>query len=49
MKAQVFHGPGDLRLEEIPLRAPRAGEVTLKIEAALTCGPTSRRCAAATP
>lgn len=38
MRAQVFHGPGDLRLEEVPVRPPGAGEVTLKIEAALTCG-----------
>jgi L-iditol 2-dehydrogenase len=38
MKAQVFHGPGDLRLEEVPVPPPGPGEVTLKIEAALTCG-----------
>src|SRR5687768_9172208 len=38
MRAQVFHGPGDLRLEEAPVPSPRAGEIVLKIEAALTCG-----------
>jgi L-iditol 2-dehydrogenase len=38
MRAQVFHGPGDLRLEEVAVRPPGTGEVTLKIEAALTCG-----------
>src|SRR5262245_43431144 len=34
----VFHGPGDLRAEELPVPAPEPGEVVLKIEAALTCG-----------
>jgi L-iditol 2-dehydrogenase len=38
VKAQVFHGPGDLRFEEVPVAAPLDGEVTLRIEAALTCG-----------
>jgi L-iditol 2-dehydrogenase len=38
MKAQVFHGPGDLRLEDVPVPEPGAGEVLLRIEAALTCG-----------
>ena len=38
MRAQVFHGPGDLRFEEVPVSPPTAGEVTLRIEAALTCG-----------
>jgi L-iditol 2-dehydrogenase len=38
MRAQVFHGPGDLRLENAPIPEPRAGEVVLRIEAALTCG-----------
>jgi L-iditol 2-dehydrogenase len=38
MRAQVFHGPGDLRLEELPAPAPAAGEVVLRVEAALTCG-----------
>jgi L-iditol 2-dehydrogenase len=38
MRAQVFHGPGDLRFEDIPIPAPGRGEIVLKIEAALTCG-----------
>ena len=38
MKAQVFHGPGDLRFEDIPVPTPGQGEIVLKIEAALTCG-----------
>ena len=38
MRAQVFHGPGDLRLETPGVPAPGAGEVVLKVEAALTCG-----------
>jgi L-iditol 2-dehydrogenase len=38
MRAQVFHGPGDLRLEELPVPAPGPGEIVLRIEAALTCG-----------
>jgi L-iditol 2-dehydrogenase len=38
VRAQVFHGAGDLRFEELPVPTPRAGEIVLKIEAALTCG-----------
>lgn len=38
MRAQVFHGPGDLRYEEIPVPEPGPGEVLLRIEAALVCG-----------
>jgi L-iditol 2-dehydrogenase len=38
VRAQVFHGPGDLRFEDIPVPEPAAGEVLVKIEAALTCG-----------
>ena len=34
----VFHGPGDLRAEELPVPEPEAGELVLRIEAALTCG-----------
>ncbi|HYS16677.1 MAG TPA: zinc-binding dehydrogenase [Candidatus Binatia bacterium] len=34
----VFHGPGDLRREELPVPAPASGELVLKIDAALTCG-----------
>jgi L-iditol 2-dehydrogenase len=38
MRAQVFHGPGDLRLEETAVPDPGPGEVLLRIDAALTCG-----------
>lgn len=38
MRAQVFHGPGDLRFEEVPVPAPGPGELLLRVEAALTCG-----------
>jgi len=38
MRAQVFHGPGDLRFEDLPVPEPAAGEIVMKIEAALTCG-----------
>jgi L-iditol 2-dehydrogenase len=38
MRAVVFHGPGDLRFEEVPVPTPGRGEVVLRIEAALTCG-----------
>jgi L-iditol 2-dehydrogenase len=38
MRAMVFHGPGDLRAEDVPVEAPRAGEILLRIDAALTCG-----------
>ena len=34
----VFHGPGDLRREELPVPEPAAGEIVLRIDAALTCG-----------
>src|SRR5262249_39402835 len=38
MRAQVFYGPGDLRLEELPVPAPAVGELVVRVEAALTCG-----------
>ena len=38
MRAMVFHGPGDLRFEEIPVPVPAPGEVLLRVDAALTCG-----------
>ncbi len=38
MKAVRFHGPGDLRLEEVPRPEPGPGEVLVEIEAALTDG-----------
>ncbi len=38
MRAVVFHGPGDLRDEVLPVPRPAAGEVVLHVDAALTCG-----------
>ena len=38
MRAQVFYGPGDLRLEDPPVPDPEPGGVLLRVEAALTCG-----------
>ena len=38
MRAMVFHGPGELRAEELPVPTPDAGQVLLRIDAALTCG-----------
>jgi len=38
MRAVVFHGPGDLRYEDVPWPQPGPGEIVLRIEAALTCG-----------
>jgi NADPH:quinone reductase-like Zn-dependent oxidoreductase len=29
MRAQVFHGPGDLRFEDLPVPEPGAGEIVL--------------------
>ena len=38
MRAQVFYGPGDLRLEDIPVPDPEPGGLVMRVEAALTCG-----------
>jgi L-iditol 2-dehydrogenase len=38
MRAVVFHGPGDLRYEDVPRPRPGPGEIVVTIEAALTCG-----------
>ncbi len=39
MKALIFHGPGDLRLEDVPRPEPRAtGDVVVQVEVALTDG-----------
>ncbi|MBI4638065.1 MAG: alcohol dehydrogenase catalytic domain-containing protein [Candidatus Rokubacteria bacterium] len=38
MRAVVFHGPEDLRYEEVEVSPPGAGELLLRIDAALTCG-----------
>src|SRR4029079_1183017 len=38
VRALRFHGPGDLRLEEVPNPEPGAGEVLVQVEVALTDG-----------
>jgi L-iditol 2-dehydrogenase len=38
MRALVFHGPGDLRLEDVPDPRPHDGDVLLQVEVALTDG-----------
>src|SRR5206468_10306817 len=38
VRAMVFHGPGDLRREDLPVPAPAHGELVMRIDAALTCG-----------
>ena len=38
MRALVFHGPGDLRLEDVPEPTPAEGDVLLQVEVALTDG-----------
>ena len=38
MKAAVYHGPGDIRIEDVPDPAPAPGELLLEIHAAGICG-----------
>jgi len=38
MKAAVLYGKEDVRIEQVPDRDLKAGEVRIRIEAALTCG-----------
>jgi len=38
MRALILHGPGDLRLEDVPDPNPGEGEVLLQVEVALTDG-----------
>lgn len=38
MQAVIYHGPKDLRLEWVERPTPAAGEMVIKVEAALTCG-----------
>jgi len=38
MKAAIFYGPGDLRIEDIREEAPGPGEVVVDVKAAATCG-----------
>lgn len=38
MRAWIFYGPGDLRLEEIESPDPGPGEIKIKVMASATCG-----------
>ena len=38
MRALIFHGPGDLRVEEVPDPEPGSGDVLVQVEVALTDG-----------
>jgi L-iditol 2-dehydrogenase len=38
VRALIFYGPGDLRLEEVPDPEPGAGDVLVRVEVALTDG-----------
>ena len=38
VKALIFHGPGDLRLEDVPDPQPGPGDVLVEVEVALTDG-----------
>jgi L-iditol 2-dehydrogenase len=38
VRAAIFHAPGDVRIEDVPTPVPDAGEVLLRVDAALTCG-----------
>ena len=38
MRALVFHGPGDVRLEDVPRPEPGPGDVLVQVEVALTDG-----------
>src|SRR4051794_19275804 len=38
MRAAIFHGPGDLRLQDIDPQEPGPGEVLVGVRAAATCG-----------
>jgi L-iditol 2-dehydrogenase len=43
MRAAIFHGPGDVRIETVPMAEPGPGEVLVRIDAALTDG-TDAKC-----
>jgi L-iditol 2-dehydrogenase len=38
VKALIFHGPGDLRLEDVPRPEPGPGDILVQVEVALTDG-----------
>ena len=38
MKAVVFHGVNDIRVNEVPKPRPKAGEAVIRISATTICG-----------
>ena len=38
MRAIQYYGPQNIKLENVPVKPPEAGEVVVKVESALTCG-----------
>lgn len=38
MRAAIFYGPGDLRVEDVPSVKPGPGEIVVDVRAAATCG-----------
>ena len=38
MLAAILHGKEDVRVERVPLPEPAAGEIVIRVHAALTCG-----------
>jgi len=38
MRAAVYHGPGDVRIEDLPIPQPAAGELLLRVHANGICG-----------
>lgn len=38
MKAVVYYAPGDVRVEDVPMPQPRAGEIRVKVDACAVCG-----------
>ena len=44
MRAIRYHGPGDLRLEEVPQPAPEAGGLLVKVQACAICGTDLKMC-----
>ena len=46
MRAVMLHGPGDLRVEEVPDPVPGPGEVVVRVLAAVTCATDAKMAAA---